>query len=357
MKESGLAAGPLFVVSMWRSGSSLLYAILNKHPQVALMYEADLLLLRRLFLKPKPFCDWAERWEFWNESFCRHGLAATDAPEGISDFPSAFRSVHQAYAKQRGATIWGDKSPNYYDRLNEMADDFPNARFILVWRDPKGTANSILRAAALGNSYFSRKGAVHCGLLGYEVFKKECDQLLRRGKPVCQVNYEDLIRDTPGVMRQVCEFLQIRYDDSLSSLAGADRSAILEGQHHANLRGDKIVGGSRPELTGASLRTKISQYVTHWHRLFGVWPPYPQLEENTFQPPIGFSRFIDRSFYRVARIRDRISPIVFSFIPMVPLLRYRELKKRRREANSAAQSSPVDSGSTSANVVGNPAAN
>ena len=50
-----LAPGPLFVVSMWRSGASLLYALLNKHPQVALTYEADLWLLRSVFHKPALF--------------------------------------------------------------------------------------------------------------------------------------------------------------------------------------------------------------------------------------------------------------------------------------------------------------
>ena len=356
MQKPGMAGGPLFVVSMWRSGSSLLYALLNKHPQVALMYEADLVLLRPAFLKPKMFCDWVERWEFWNDALRRHGLAASNVPAGISDFPGAFSAVHRLYAKQRGATIWGDKSPNYYDRLNEMADDFPQARFILMWRDPKDTANSIVRAAALGNSYFSRKGAAHCGLLGYEVFKKECDRLVPRGKPVCQINYEDLIRETPAVMRQVCEFLQIPYDDSLSNLAGADRSAILEGQHHANLRGDTIVGGARPEIIGASLRAKISEYLTHWNRLYEVWPPFPQLAENAAQPPNGFSRFIDRGFYRVARLRDRISPVVFSFIPIAPLLRYRELKKRRSLTSSLAESAAVVSAFASPVLVTKPVA-
>jgi hypothetical protein len=338
IQESVLAPGPLFVVSMWRSGSSLLYALLNKHPQVAIMYESDLLLLKSVFLKPKALCDWVERWEFWNETFRRHGLAAANIPEGISDFASAFRTAHQLYARQRGATIWGDKSPNYYDRLNEMADEFPHARFILVWRDPKSTANSILRAAALGNSYFSRKGAALCGLLGYKVFKKECDRLLGRGTPVCQVNYEDLIRDTPSVMRRVCEFLQIPYDDSLSNLEGADRSAIFDGQHHANVKGDKIVGEPRTEVVSSSLRAKIARYVVWWHQLYGAcWPPTPQPTAKAVQPPNLLSRLIDRVLYHIARIRDHISPVVYSFIPISLLRYYRELKKRRREASQVTQ--------------------
>lgn len=127
-----------------------------------------------MFLKPKALCDWAERWEFWNDAFSRHGLDPAEVGEDIADFPTAFSAAHQLCARNKGAVIWRDKSPNYYDRLNEMADEFPDARFIIVWRDPNGTANSILRAASLGNSYFGRTGATLCALLGYQAFRREC---------------------------------------------------------------------------------------------------------------------------------------------------------------------------------------
>ena len=338
-----MASGPLFMVSMWRSGSSLLYALLNKHPQVALMYEADLLLLKPVFLKPAVFCDWRERWEFWNEVFHRHGMNFTDVGGGISDFAEAFAAAHQLYAQRRGATIWGDKSPNYYDRLNEMADDFPDARFILVWRDPKGTANSILRAASLGNGYFRRKGAAFCGLLGDEVFKRECDRLLARGKAVCQVNYEDLIANTPSVMRRVCEFLQIPYDDSLATLEGADRSAILEGSHHANLRGNQIVRGARPELIDPEFREKIDRYFLAWRNRYGAqWPAYPQVLTTSGDPPRWAQRTADRIRYRLFRLRDRISPIGFSFAPLGLLRRYR-VRKAQRTANIVGEQPQVTS--------------
>ena len=57
-------SGPLFVVGMWRSGTSLLYTLLNKHPEIGLMYEADLPLLPGLFRNSGGKQDWLERWEF-----------------------------------------------------------------------------------------------------------------------------------------------------------------------------------------------------------------------------------------------------------------------------------------------------
>ena len=49
----GMSDGPVFVVGMWRSGTSLLYALLNQHPQIGLMYESDMLTLSPLFLIPE----------------------------------------------------------------------------------------------------------------------------------------------------------------------------------------------------------------------------------------------------------------------------------------------------------------
>src|SRR5581483_8934364 len=97
------APGPLFVVSMWRSGSSLLYALLNKHPQVGLMYEADLMLLRPVFWKHRGSCDWAERWQFWNQAFSRHGLDGAEFAETHVNFRTAYEIVHKEFAAQKGA--------------------------------------------------------------------------------------------------------------------------------------------------------------------------------------------------------------------------------------------------------------
>jgi len=329
MKAGGseFTSGPLFVVSMERSGSSLLYALLNKHPQVALMFEADLIFLRSLFLKPGIIRDWPERWELFNQVFRRHRMTAPGASIENSDFRNAFTITYQSFARQKGAMIWGDKSPHYYACLNRMADEFPGARFVIVWRNPKDTANAILRAASSGSDYFRRRGAVLRQLLGYEILKKECDRLVQRSKSVCQINYEDLISDTSSVMRKVCDFLQIPYHDSLSKLEGADRSAIFEGRHHAFVRGDVIVQAARPEHVSRELNTKIERYVALWHRKYGTaWPPYPQRDADGVEPTSLFSRIRDSGLYRMFRAWDWVIRTTFCFAPVIFLRLWRKVK-------------------------------
>jgi sulfotransferase family protein len=326
---STLAPGPLFIVSMWRAGSSLIYALLNKHPQVALMYESDLVLLRPLFIKSGWKTSWAERWEFWNTSISRHNIDLDAIPPGICSLRTAFEAAYQQVAVRKSAAIWGDKTPNYYDQLNRLATYFPQAHFIIVWRNPADSVNSMIRAAALGNSYFRKRGMALRALVGYGVFKQECDRLIERNIPVCQVNYEDLVNDTPGTMKQVCEFLGIPYHDELATLEGADRSATHAGAHHSLLRADKIVAKPRPDVVDPMFRKKVHQYASYWRGIYkGNWPSFPRADEDVV-PPSSAQRFLDQVRYRLFRIFDAFTALSFCFAPVWLLRRYRKEKRKR----------------------------
>jgi len=320
-----LAPGPLFVVAMWRSGSSLLYALLNKHPQVALTFEDDLWVLRSVFLKPARYCDWAARWELWNKAFTRHGIIANDLPRGVADYATAFTAVHKAFAARKGAVIWGDKSPIYYDSLPALARLFPQARFIIQWRDPVATANAIARAAQTG---FQRPGAYVRGLIGYQVLKRGVDWLLSRGLPVCQVTYEELTSDTAKVMQTVCRFLEIPYRDELANLRDADRSAIFQGAHFSLIRGDEIVGKPRTLVLDQGARQKIDGYVKLWKRRYhDEWPPSVLTDADQVALPGLLERVGDQVAYRAQRAFEQSRYVCFAYAPSALIQSYR---RRRR---------------------------
>jgi hypothetical protein len=322
-------SGPLFVVGMWRSGTSLLYTLLNKHPEICLMYEADLPLLPVLFRRSGAKADWLERWEFWNSALSRHRIDRRQIPTRVPELNSAAEIVWKQYA---GGAIYGEKSPNYYDSLQSLSREFPNARFVVIWRDPADICRSILRAAQTGSSFFAKRGITHRALIGMHRLKSECEALLRHGVPAYQVQYEEMIKDPARILSGVCEFLGIPFDPQMASLEGGDRSAIYEADHHAGVKTNTIGGKNgegREEVLPPDFKNKIERYVGRWQREYGgTWPLFPKLPAGKYAEPGLTERTVDEVLFRALRAFDRFTSSIYCVVPITLLRRYRAAKDR-----------------------------
>lgn len=325
-RNSQMSPGPLFVVGMWRSGTSLLYALLNQHPQIGLMYESDLALLSSLFLLPHKSSWWLYKVDSWNGVLTRHKIDSAAIPENISDLPGAFTAVAQQYAAKQGATVWGCKSPNYYDCMNKLASWFPQARFIVIWRDPADVCRSIVRAAEK-SPWFARPGMDLRALLGYRRMKKEADELVRRGAAIHQLQYDDLVREPVTALTAICDFIGIPFDPRMASLEGADRSAIYNGEHHSMVKSSSIEAKrERPEVLSPELKRKVERYVVFWRKQSGgAWPVKAAVSEGT-KAASWFERAVDRLRHRVLRSFDLTVPFLYSLIPVSLWRRYRQMK-------------------------------
>lgn len=342
---SALRHEPVFVVGMWRSGTSLLYALLNQHSRISLMYEAELPVLKPLFMLRGGKSDWTARWNFWNSALDRHQISVDEIPDSIKDLPSAVRAVYGQYAVRKGATIWGGKSPNYYDSLDRLSMEFPQARFIVIWRDPADICRSILRAAAK-DTWFSKRGITHRALFGLERMKLDCDRLVSGGVSVHQINYEDLIYHPADLMQGICRFLAIPFEERMTSLEGADRSAIYEGEHHEGVKSQTIVGKKlRPEVLSPPLKRKIQSYTSFWRRQYGgAWPPASaDLQDEPVEMPGIFLRVKDRGLFRALRALDAAVVYVYCFAPLWLLKKYREVKSQNLVAPKVPETQPISS--------------
>ena len=323
-----MSAGPLFVVGMWRSGTSLLYALLNQHPQIGLMYESDMALLAPVFLLQRKSSWWLNKVDSWNGVLTRHKIDAAGIAEDITDLPGAFRAVAQQYARQKGATVWGCKSPSYYDCMTELADWFPQAKFIVIWRDPADVLRSIVRAAEK-SPWFARPGMNLRALLGYRRMKHEADELVRRGAAIHQLQYDDLVRDPVATVSGICDFIGVAFDPRMASLSGADTSALYNGDHHAGVKSSSIVAKrDRPETLSPALKSKVERYVVLWRQQSGgVWPVHAEVSNGT-KAASWFERTTDRLLHGLLRGRDLVVPFAYSFVPISVWQSYRQAKSR-----------------------------
>jgi hypothetical protein len=308
---------PLFVLSVWRSGSSLLYSLLNQHSQIGLLYEGDLPRLHRFLWGRFRNGSWRERWEFWNQGPSRHGIAIADMPANAGDAWQATRIVYQEVARSKHATIWGEKTPHWYDCPLPMAEKFPDARFIFLWRDMNAVLKSIAGAART-ERFFRKGGFAERVLMGNENLRQACDALKARGRPVHEVNYEDLTSNPMECMQQICHFLDVPFEERMTSLEAADRSAIASGPHHTLVRGDRIVGQrKRAEVLTPALQDKISRYICLWRQRYdGKWPKYPLVLPANTRPPSILERWRDRIFFQAALGRDKLTAVIYAVVPM-----------------------------------------
>jgi hypothetical protein len=317
-------SGPLFVVGIWRSGTSLLYALLNQNPQISLLYEGDLPLLRWLFRNGHAKSDWLERWDFWNGAPRRHKIDVKALPANVTDIRSATEAI---YKKHAGLAIWGCKSPNYYDYLTALADEFPDARFIVIWRDLGDICRSILQAAK-NSPWFHRPGMPLRAILGYRELKDQCEQLKIRGVPLYQLQYEDMVKDPATVMMGVCRFLGIAFDPRMASLEGADRSAIYAAEHHAGVRGAKIGATKQGDGLPPRLRRKVDRYVAMWRAEYGGnWPAVSAIQSQDPAQPSWLERATDRVRYELWRGFDQAVLYIYCSVPLRLLHAYRVLKR------------------------------
>lgn len=326
--NSQMSSGPLFVVGMWRSGTSLLYALLNQHPQIGLMYECDMLTLSPLFFIPRKSSWWLKKVDSWNGALTRHKIDPTAIPENITDLPNAFRAVAQQYALKKRASVWGCKSPTYYDCMNQFADWYPNAKFIVIWRDPADVCRSIVRAAEKA-SWFARPGMDLRAILGYRRMKQEADALKRRGAAICELQYDGLVANPAQTLQSICGFIGIPFDPKMTSLEGADRSAIYNGEHHSGVKSSAIVSTrERPEVLSPALKSKVERYVVFWRKQSGgKFPAKAVIPDGTPSASL-VERTTDRVRHRILRTADLLVPFFYSFVPIALWQKYRQMKSR-----------------------------
>jgi hypothetical protein len=209
-----------FIVGSGRSGTTLLRALLDAHPQLAIPPESYFVVtLARGAEKYGPegsfdadaFCaDVAaharfQRWDLPEEEM-RHAVSGA-AP---ADYSSAVRAVYASYAAHHGKPRYADKTPKYVKDMARLTDLFPEARFVHIIRDGRDVVLSFKSLtwgpdaaieAALRWRNWVELGQAAGRDLGPEGYM--------------EVRYEDLAADAPAVLSGVCEFLSLEYSDEM----------------------------------------------------------------------------------------------------------------------------------------------
>ena len=253
------ADSPVFIVGMSRAGTTLLSRMLDAHSEIAIFPETWMyVILDRLGCLEEFRTPWQtalffnEVWE--NLARYRDPAARVVALEAARETgylgPSArlLEQLGRAYARERNAKIWGEKTPGHALWLPQIRALFPQARVLFMVRDPRDVLVSyderwdegrrdtkyIVSTASLLKYYLSH-------LLRPSEFPPE---------QVHWVRYEGLAANPAAELQRVCNFLGVDFQQSMLDFYRQHENVehdMPDGRYHALL--------SRPVTT-----EKIGRY-------------------------------------------------------------------------------------------------
>lgn len=213
-----------FIAGVQRSGTTLLSVLLDNHPMVDLdgfSKAFRLITCFKNYEKVLPLnLQHAEaeilKWKIKTDYKGR--LAAFLDYENLDKYAD-FRAMIQAsittHLAKNGKQVWGDKSPNLQYYVMEILHLIPSAKIIHIVRDGRATAYS--------NSTRAHQDillAAQAWVKG-NVVALSNQQLVGKDQYLI-VKYEDLLAFPEKTMREVCQFLELPFDEKMLDLTNGN---------------------------------------------------------------------------------------------------------------------------------------
>lgn len=215
--------GPVFVVGVPRSGTTLLRLILNAHSQVSLGPEThffkqvwehkgqygdlsdtnNLQTLWRDYSGTKSFDDFA---------FDNPAQVEKHVMQVVRDYPNFLQALLELYANYHHKPIWGEKTPEHLLYVPQILQWYPNAKIVHVIRDPRAVCASLAKVPWASNDVVSNARVWNRYLAFAEGLETP-----RQTASLLDIRYEDLIFNPEGILRQICAFIGIDFEPTMLS--------------------------------------------------------------------------------------------------------------------------------------------
>ncbi len=242
-----------FLLSPYRSGTTLLRYCLDSHPRLAVPPETDFLLPLLAVLDDEPSLT---------------GLRdlGYDEEAAVRSLDAFGRSFLDDYAASRHADAgWLDKSPRYAEHPDVIANAFPDARLVIMHRNPLDQIHSFIKAGAAEHPGLAQVAGEDL-LDRVAVYWTEVTEALdavataHRDRAVT-ITYEQLCADPPTTLRSVVEHLGLEWDPAVLDHDRYEHDKGREAGRVAGTRGFVASGGgwrAWPEHDVARVRARVA---------------------------------------------------------------------------------------------------
>lgn len=212
--------GPLFIVGMNGSGTTMLADSLGRHP-LLYSFNRETKVLPHFITALPGYGDLNDDRNFkrlWDDLRSIEPFRVGPRGEGVPvpgqwrESPRSIGAVTDAimrhFAAQEGKARWCEKTPMHALHISRLAEHFPEATFIHVIRDGRDCAVSLHRRwhRSPGHIIYRWKNVVRRG-------HKQGKKL--SGDRYLEVRYEDLTRSPEEWMRRICSFIDVEFHEAV----------------------------------------------------------------------------------------------------------------------------------------------
>jgi hypothetical protein len=195
-----------------RSGTSLVSHVLDSHSRLTIFYESYLYNYFRSELRY--YGDLNKRSNLRRlianvrEAISVQSVIPPTTEEiesvlGARTFPGVFEAVLHLYARSRGKSRAGDKTPDHHFYLPEILRDFPRSPVVFVMRDPRDTVLSLRKAFGT---------AVEAGA---HAWNEAFSSYSKVSSSVHLLRYEELARMPQSTIEALCGAIGETYEPAM----------------------------------------------------------------------------------------------------------------------------------------------
>jgi tetratricopeptide (TPR) repeat protein len=220
---------PIFIVGMYRSGTTLMEQLLDASPDVHGLGELT---------------DFASAMRYATNHYCKGAIDTTVVERAPTiDFTEVGRRYMAGIAWRLGdERFFSDKLPSNFLNIGFICRALPQAKILHMVRDPIETCFSNLR------ELFSEVNPYSYDQLELADYFKQYRRLMEHWHAaypgrILDVHYADLTRNTEAAMREVAAFCGIDYVDAMSDPRSSKRPVATASAVQVR---DKVVVREQP---------------------------------------------------------------------------------------------------------------
>lgn len=231
---------PLFVLGKQRSGTTWLGSQLCEHPLIAgVRHERHHGILASHYLSTirYRYGDLTKRTNFI-EFVETVSAGDTFRFMGIEkdflyslwpiSYEDLFRTVMTEYAQRQGACYWLDKTNEYTTLVHEIAQIYPDAKFIGIIRNVDDVAISTVGRS--NKRKYKKRYDIVKHAFSWTWFNKAMLSFAKTSDRIHILRYEDLKRDMKTEIMRICNFLNVEFHPAMLQQAYSSNTTFRKGR-------------------------------------------------------------------------------------------------------------------------------